>query len=217
MKRIISFLALCVLAFAAGTVFFGAKTIHDLLGENKELKKAIGNLTHEDQIGYAKVLKQERSSDGELMTTIRFVETDRQDKTQKLIENDYTIKGDVAHFDLLIVIFPPELVMDGRERSMYLWRRVYGETMSPSEGFPIENEGEEPLRYQELFSRLKVSDREMFWHSIWSLANDPNALKEHNIKAIYGNVVYKQLRPGLIYVFKMSNTGQLYPETIPDI
>lgn len=217
MKRIITFLTLCVLVFAAGTVFFGAKTIHDLLGENKHLKKAIGNLTHEDQIGYTKVLKQESSADGKLMTTIRFVETERQDKTKKLIEKEYTIEGDVVHFDVLIVTFPPELVMDGRERSMYFWRRVYGENMSPSEGFPIENEGEEPLRYQEVFSRLKISDRKIFWNSIWSLANDPDALKEHNIKAIYGNVVYKQLQPGLIYVFKMSNTGQLYPETIPDI
>jgi hypothetical protein len=49
------------------------------------------------------------------------------------------------------------------------------------------------------------------------LANDPEVLQQHGIKAIYGNAVYKKLRPGLIYVFKISPTGQLYPETVPDL
>ena len=55
----------------------------------------------------------------------------------------------------------------------------------------------------------------MFWEAIWDLANDPEALRDHGIKAIYGNAVYKRLRPGLIYVFKISNTGRLYPQTVP--
>jgi hypothetical protein len=49
------------------------------------------------------------------------------------------------------------------------------------------------------------------------LANDPEALQQHGIKAIYGNAVYKKLKPGLIYVFKISPTGQLIPETVPDL
>ena len=217
MKYILAILVLCALVFAAGSVFFGAKTIHDLLGENKKLKKALSNLTHEDQIGYAKVLRQETSPDGKLMTTIRFVETARQDKTKRILEKDYTIEGDVVHFDALIVTFPPELVMDGKERSMYLWRRVYGEEMSPSEAFPIEDEGAEPVRYRDIFSRLGNAHRETFWSSVWVLANDPDALKEHGVRAIYGNVVYKKLQPGVIYVFKVSNSGQLFPEVIPDL
>jgi hypothetical protein len=62
-----------------------------------------------------------------------------------------------------------------------------------------------------------MKDRQTFWAAIWDLANDPEALQQHGIKAIYGNAVYKKLKPGLIYVFKISPTGQLIPETVPDL
>ena len=57
-------------------------TIHQLLNENKQLKEAITNLTAEEQIGYAKVIKQE-TKDGKVWTTLRFVETARDDKLKK--------------------------------------------------------------------------------------------------------------------------------------
>ena len=53
--------------------------------------------------------------------------------------------------------------------------------------------------------------------SIWELANDPDKLHEYGIRAIYGSAVYQPLKEGLIYVFKISPTGQFYPETVPDM
>lgn len=191
-------------------------TIHKLFSENKQLKDAITNLTTEDQIGYAKVISQE-TKDGKLWTTLRFVETARNDKLKKIVEKDYTIEGDIVHFDALIVKFSDKMVMDGRERAMYLWRRVYGEGMAPQAGFPIESAGNEPARYADLLSRLPLKQRELFWSGIWDLANDVDKLKEYGITAVYGNAVYSRLKPGLIYVFKISPTGQLYPEIVPDM
>lgn len=194
----------------------GVKTIHDLLSENRTLKRAIANLTHEDQIGYAKVVSQEERN-GKLYTTLRFVETDRDDPARRILEKEYTIEGDVVHFDALIVTFGDRLVMDGKRRSLYLWRRVYGETMSPRSGHPIETPGEEPERYRDLLASLPLKHRRLFWEGIWELANDPDTLRRHDIKALYGNAVYSKLRAGLIYVFRISNTGQVYPETVPDM
>jgi len=191
-------------------------TIHQLLTENKQLKEAITNLTAEEQIGYAKVIKQE-TKDSKVWTTLRFVETARDDKLKKIVEKDYTIEGDIVHFDALIVKFGDKMVMDGKERAMYLWRRVYGEGMAPQDGFPIETAGAEPARYEDLFGRLPIKQRELFWSNIWDLANDAEKLKEFGITAIYGNVVYARLKQGLIYVFKISPTGQLYPEVVPDM
>ena len=197
-------------------IYYGAVTIHKLLAENKQLKQAITNLTQEDQIGYAKVTAQE-TKDGILLTTIKFVETDRDDKLKKILEKEYSIEGDIIHFDALIVKFGDKMVMDGKAKALYLWRRVYGEKMSPEEGFAIEEPGAEPKRYGDLLAALPVKQRQLFWSSIWDLANDPEKLKEYDIKAIYGNVVYSRLRKGLIYVFKISSTGQVYPEIIPDM
>ena len=205
-----------VLGFVGGTFYYGTKTVHDLLASNEKLKSAISTLTREDQIGFAKVIRQEER-DGRMFTTIKFVETARDDMLQRVLEKEYEIEGDVVHFDALIVTFADQAVMDGEARSLYLWRRVYGENMSPAEGFDIETPGTHPERYAGLLRELKLPERELFWEAIWDLADDPEALRAHGIKAIYGNVVYKRLRPGLIYVFKIGTDGQVHPETVLDM
>jgi hypothetical protein len=205
-----------VSAYLARGIYYRAITIHQLLAENRHLKEAITNLTREDQIGYAKVISQQ-VKDGRLFTTVRFVETAREDKTTRILEKEYTIEGDIIHFDALIVKFGDKMVMDGQTKALYLWRRVYGEKMTPEAGFPIEEPGVEPRRYGGLFEMLPVEQRQLFWSNIWDLANDPEKLREHDIKALYGNVVYSRLREGVIYVFKISSTGQVYPEVVPDM
>ncbi len=191
-------------------------TIQALLTENKELKQAIENLTDEDQIGYAKVVHQSEDS-GKQLTTLKFVETSRDDPLDIVFSSEFTIEGNVVHFDALIVKFSDEFVSDGKARSLYLWRRVYGEHMAPSDGFPIEVHGREPERYRGLLARLPVNQRELFWSEIWDLAHNKQRLKEYGIEAVFGTAVYSELRPGLIYIFKVSATGQVYPEIIPDL
>jgi len=218
--RIISYIvvlgSLLALIYIGRGYYHGAATIHQLLTENKQLKQALTNLTLEDQIGYAKVISQQ-TKDGRLFTTVRFVETARDDKLQKVLEKDYTIEGDIVHFDALIVKFGDKMVMDGKEKALYLWRRVYSENTAPENGLPIEQPGTEPLRYSDLLKLLPANQRDLFWTNIWELANNPDRLKEYDIKAIYGNVVYSKLSKGLVYVFKISPAGQLYPEILPDM
>ena len=220
MKRIFRFIASMLLlgglAFVGGTFFYGTKTVHDLLANNEKLKQAVTTLTHEDQIGFAKVLRQE-VRDGTLYTTIKFVETARDDLLETVLEREYEIEGDVVHFDALIVTFTDQAVLDGKARSLYLWRRVYGEKTGPAVGYPIETPGTAPERYASLRRRLRLPEQKLFWDAIWELADNPEALRAHGIKAIYGNAVYKRLRPGLIYVFKIGNDGHVYPETVRDL
>lgn len=191
-------------------------TIFDLLSENKQLKTALTNLQTETRIGYAKVISQ-TSRDGKMWTKLRFVETDIDDPLKRVLEKEYEIEGDIVHFDALIVRFGDEVVMDGRERAMYLWRRVYGEAMSPKDGFPIEEPGVGPARYEAIGRKLSLKDKQLFWQEIWELANDPARLQKVSVRAIHGSVIYEQLRPGLIYIFKIDNKGNLYPEVIPDL
>ena len=205
-----------VFAYLARGFYYGAMTIHQLLTENRQLKQAVTNLTQEDQIGYAKVVRQQ-VTDGQLLTTVKFVETARDDKTKRILEKEFTIEGDIIHFDALIVRFGDKMVMDGKTRALYLWRRVYGEKTAPEKAFAIEEPGAEPVRYAELLKVLPPRQRGMFWSNIWDLANDPERLKQYDIKAIYGNVVYSRLRKDLIYVFEISSTGQVYPKVVPDM
>jgi hypothetical protein len=216
LTSIIIILALVVVAIVALTGYFGIKTINELLTENKKLKESLARLTQEEQIGYAKVLKQETVA-GRLQTTLKFVETARDDKTNKILEKEYIVEGDIVHFDALVVKFGSQLIMDGKERALYLWRRVYGESMAPRTGYAIEDAGKEPQRYKGLLAKLRLKDQQTFWSAIWQLADDPQRLSHLGVQAIYGNVVYSQLKPGLIYVFKISASGQVYPETVPEM
>lgn len=209
-------ICLVIVAYLGRGFYYRAITIHQLLTENKHLKQAITNLTDEDQIGYAKVIAQE-PNDGKILTTIKFIETARDDKLKTVLEKEYTIKGDIVYFDALIVKFGDKMVMDGETKALYLWRRVYSEKMAPEQGFAIEEPGAEPQRYSDLLKLLPMKQKQLFWSNIWDLANDPDKLKEHDIEAIYGNAVYSRLKEGLIYVFKISPAGQVYPEVVPDI
>lgn len=214
MMSLIALATLGVLGLLAYAGLYASRTIYQLLGENRELREAITNLTREEQIGYAKVLGQE-TRDGTLYTRLLFVETARGDLTRRILEREYEIEGDVVHFDALIVKFGTEVVMDGKEKALYLWRRVYGENMNPADGFPIEVPGEAPARYADLSARLSLRDSELFWNEIWALSDDPDRLHRAGVRAVYGNVVYKRLQPGLIYVFKIDATGGVFPETVP--
>jgi hypothetical protein len=219
-RRIVTLIALIPLGigliYVGRAVYEGTATIRHLLTENKQLKQAITNLTAEEQIGYAKVLRQE-TRDGKLFTTLRFVETDRGDKLRKILEKEYTVEGDVVHFDALIVKFGSQMVLDGKARAMYLWRRVYGEKMPPEQGFAIEQLGQEPARYEEMLKLLPAQYRKLFWEHIWDLADNPESLRQYDIEAVYGNAVYTRLRPGVIYVFQITSTGQVYPQVVPEL
>jgi len=174
------------------------------------------SLKAERQIGYAKVISQVEA-EGKVITKLKFVETDKKDMLKRVLEKEYEIEGDIIHFDALIVKFDEQLVMDGRERALYLWRRVYSDKMRPEDGFAIETEGDEPKRYADIAGKLNLKDKVLFWKEIWKLADDKERLAEYGVSAIYGNVVYRKVQPGLVYVFKISSTGSLYPEVIPDL
>jgi hypothetical protein len=216
-RAFLGLILLCVLIVVAVIgrwLWLRSRTIFDLLTENRQLRTAIANLTAESQIGLARVVGQ-KLKDGRRLTRVRFIETARDDPSREILTREYVIEGDVVHFDALIVKFDNRYVADGRERALYLWRRIYGETTAPASADTIEEPGAEPKRYDELLRKLSLRDRELFWTEIWRLSNDPDRLRSAGVQAIYGNDVYKSLAPGFLYVFKIANTGQFYLETVP--
>ena len=217
-KILLLVLFAAILLLIAIGVYKTGSAIENLLTENKKLKQALTNLTDTGKIGYAKVISQTVDSQGKVISTeLKFVETARDNELDKILEKNYTIEGDIVHFDALIVKFGNKVVMNGEKKSLYLWRRIYGETMPPGAGFPIEEPNKEPQRYGELLKELSLRQRKVFWENIWSLANDPHKLRKYDIEAIFGDVTYVKLKQGLLYIFRISATGQVYPDIVPDL
>jgi hypothetical protein len=208
-------LAALVTAGILGVSFYhSTASIHELLTENHELNKAVRNLTHEEQIGYAVLKSQSRDALGELQSVVRFVQTAPEDPKVILSEQLFTVTGDIVHFDALIVKFTDQYVKDGTERALYLWRRIYGEHTQPAEGEAIEIPGTAPERYYAITKSLKLKNRDIFWEAIWDLANDQNRLNEYGVKAVFGNALYTRLQVGKVYLFKIGPNGQIYPDVV---
>jgi hypothetical protein len=208
-------LAALVTAGILGVSFYhSTASIHELLTENHELNKAVRNLTHEEQIGYAVLESQSRDALGELQSVVRFVQTAPEDPQTIVAEQLFTVPGDIVYFDTLIVKFSTEYVKDGKERALYLWRRIYGEHTQPANGEAIEIPNTAPDRYYSITKSLKLKDRDVFWESIWDLANDQNRLSKHGVTAVFGNAIYTRLQKGKVYRFKIGKTGQIYPEVV---
>jgi hypothetical protein len=210
-------IALAALATAAGlglSFYFSSSSIHSLLTENHNLNQALANLTREEQIGFATVTSQKRDSLGQITTELKFVQTAAGKPREIVDEQMFTIRGDVVHFDALIVKFSDQAVRDGEERALYLWRRIYGEQTPPEKGQAIQVPDSAPERYHAITKSLKVNDRAVFWEAIWSLANDPGRLSEYGITAVFGNALYTRVEPGKVYLFKIGASGQIYPEVV---
>lgn len=214
MGTLVGITALAVAAVLGLSFYFSSSSIHSLLTENHDLNKAITNLTKEEQIGFATVISQEKDALGQISTLVKFVQTAAGNPKEIVDEQVYVIEGDVVHFDALIVKFSDAYVREGKERALYLWRRIYGEQTPPEQGEAIVVPGSAPERYYAITKSLKVSDRAVFWEAVWSLANDPERLSEYGITAVFGNAIYTRVEPDKVYLFKIGATGQIYPEVM---
>ena len=206
--------ALVVAGVMGLSFYFSSSSIHSLLTENHALNKAITNLTQEEQIGFATVLSQEKDALGQTITQLKFVQTAAGNPKEIVDEQVYQITGNVVHFDALIVKFSDAYVREGKERALYLWRRIYGEQTPPEHGESIAMPGSAPERYYAITKSLKLKERDVFWEAVWSLANDPQRLSEYGITAVFGNAVYTKVEPNKVYLFKVGATGQIYPEVL---
>lgn len=196
------------------TFYFSSSTIHSLLTENHQLNKAIRNLTDEQQIGFATIKSQSTNSLGQVESLVRFVQTAPGNPQEIVSEELFVVQGDIIHFDALIVKFSDEYVQDGKARALYLWRRIYGESDAPKDGQLIETPGEAPERYRAITQSLRLKNQPVFWEALWDLANDPQQLIEYGVTAVFGNAIYTKMQPDKVYLFKISPTGQIYPEVL---
>jgi len=211
----VALLAVVVTAAVLGVAFyFSSSSIHSLLTENHQLNKAIRNLTEERQIGFATLASRSRNARGEQESLVRFVQTVPGKPNEIVSEELFVVVGEVIHFDALIVKFSDDFVKDGKGRALYLWRRIYGDNQAPAEGALIQSPDQVPERYRAISQSLRLKDQSIFWNAIWELANDPQQLSRYGITAVFGNAIYTKMEPDRVYLFKISPTGQIYPELL---
>ena len=125
-------------------------------------------------------------------------------------ERRYTLRGNVAYVDALVIKFGDDYVEQGdalRGSSVCLFRRLFGPYQKPSEGFPLDTAGSRPLPYAGADEDPGFESR--LWQRFWDYANDANLAAGAGVRAIHGEAPYIELRPGKRYLVELRASGGL--------
>src|SRR5688500_18902860 len=116
-----------------------------------QLEQFIQRLTTHKRRGEIIVSEQSKNSAGDVeSTTLLFVEYAPDGKP--LPPRFFTIEGNVAHLDALVIKFEQDLVKEGdplRGHSLALFHRLYGDHQKPVDGFRIDAPGATPEVYKD--------------------------------------------------------------------
>ena len=183
--------------------------------EIERLEATMKLLTLDQRVARIEVLDQEGSAaEKNLRTRASFVEiNDNGEPMEK--PREFTIEGDVAYVDALVVKFSDEAIAEGdplRSTSVALFRRIFGESQRPVDGFEIDPVGTQPTAYRR--GGRPSEFEEQLWQRFWEYANDPAKAKQEGVRAAHGEAPFIKLMPGKRYRVELCASGGL--SVVPD-
>jgi hypothetical protein len=174
-----------------------------------ELDMAVRLLKVDHRLAHIKVIDQTKNDDGEVRTTLEFVEVN--DAGEPLDSpRRTTIDGDVVYIDAWVVKYDDKLVETGdplRSASICLFRRLFSETQKPVEGFQLDKVGAEPVVYRH--GEQVNKDEQQIWAKFWEYANNPALAKKAGVRAAHGEAPSIKLVPGKLYKVELRASGGL--------
>ena len=142
----LAFLTALVVAGAAGLYYQQRSTtaakLDAALRKTEQLQRVVEHLQAERRVADV-IVTDQKHVDGVQKTTLLFVEYARDGSTP-LPAKRFTIDGNVAHVDALVVKFERGFVQDNdplRGRSLALFTRLYGENQPPEKAYRIDAPG----------------------------------------------------------------------------
>ena len=124
-----------------------------------------------------------------------------------------TIEGKTLYVESLVIQFEDRYVEQGdalRGTSLCLFRRLFGEDQSPSEGLPLDSAGQQPIVYGGDTTGEPV--HRALWERFWDYANDPDLARELGVRALQGEAPFIEARPGKSYRLELRSAGGLVIE-----
>ena len=184
--------------------------VTELKAEVEHLKAALRLLKVDHRLARLKVVDQHAAPDrpGGLQTAVTFQELDGQGQPLGT-EQHFTLDGKVAYVDALVIKFDDSYVEQGdalRGTSLCLFRRLFGEYQQPSDGFPLDTEGQRPLPYA---GGDDPGFESRLWAHFWDYAHDPSAVSAAGVRALHGEAPYMELRPDHSYLVELRASGGL--------
>lgn len=209
-------LAVCGVLYGAYT-FFATWKSEELLRKKYEAlqvelektKLQIKLLTTDERISRLRVLDQKKGDDEKVQSLVEFVEVSK-DGTEIGKPRRYLLPGAEFYLEYYSVAFEDEHVLSEdvlKGTAIFLFRRIYGSSQAPDDGFVIEERGSRPTVYSsgQVMSELEHK----IWAEFWKFALDPELAKTQGIRAAQTISVGNKLAPGMEFEVTVRKSGEI--------
>ncbi len=183
----------------------------------EKLETSLHLLKTDQRLARMKVIGIERDPEGVALTsTLEFVELSPSgDKLSQ--PRRFELPGDVIYIDNWVVKFDDNYIEKGdieRGTSLCLFRRIFSEQQTPTQGVSLDEVGMRPQAYAR---GGKLSDFEKrIWSEFWEFANNPEKATELGIRAANGEAVSIKVREGKAYNVSLRASGGLSIEPVDE-
>ncbi len=153
---------------------------------------------------------------GGAYTSFRFQEM-KSDGAPAGPAQSFTIMGDIAYFEALVVKFDDSFVERNdllKGSSLLLFRRVFGEHQAPADGFPLDAANQRPNGYEDRAEDGSPFYRDL-WSRFWEYALEPDVAREAGVRAMHGEAPFIKLVPGREYEIELRSSEGLILRTLP--
>ena len=207
-------LTFLLLATTVGVVYYQHATsterkVHKLEDEKRELEQVVSRLSSDRRVADVLVSRQEKNADGVLETTLLFVEYDKSG--QPLPAKSFTIEGDTAHIDAMVIKFEHDYVAKNdplRGHSIALFTKIYSDRQPPVQAAMIDTPGKIPDVYRGASAQVSAFEIDL-WKDFWKLYEDEGYRQSKGIRALGGHGVWGPFKPDRLYTLTIENDGGL--------
>jgi hypothetical protein len=205
-------IAVCLAALVGAAAWFASQyLLKDW--ELRRLKEVVARLEADRRAADVTDVRREVDPAAKTeWTAFRFVEYGPEGNA--LPAKEFRVQGTVVYFDALVIKFDREHVKAGdalRGKSLFLFRRIFGEHQKPVDGFPVDGSDAPggvpvPAAYRLSPGRVGDFEREL-WGDFWRLAGDEAYQKAMGVRVAHGEAAYTRLEPGKTYHLRIESAG----------
>ncbi len=181
----------------------------------EKLQLSLHLLKTDQRLARLDVVSIERDEQGQaLQSTLAFVELSATGDALSPPRR-FELPGDIVYVDNWVVKFDDTYIEKGdieRGTSLCLFRRIFSEQQTPTQGISLDEVGMRPQAYAR-GGALSEFEKKL-WAEFWEFANDPEKASQMGIRAANGEAVSIKVREGKSYNVSLRASGGLSIEPV---
>jgi hypothetical protein len=186
-----------------------AETIKVREKEIQRLETVLHWLKIDHRLARLDILEQKIAPDGRLTHEVAFVELNPEGHPLGQPRR-FTLSGDMIYIDGLVVKFDDRYVESrelDRATALFVFKRIFTDRQNPRDGFPLDEEGRQPLAYEQGGESSELARQ--IWHDFWTISNSEEKARDLGIRAAHGLAVSIKPEAGMSYRLELRAGGDI--------